>query len=85
MDTETQAQYERRIMIMRDNKNADDYARKKAIAEGHAEGHAEGLAEGREEGISIVIKALSLLKEGKSVQEVCEETGLSEETVRALK
>ena len=29
MDTETQAQYERRIKEMRDAKNVEDYARKK--------------------------------------------------------
>ena len=89
MDTETQAQYERRIKEMRDAKNVEDYARKKAIAEGLAEGLekglAEGLAAGRDEGIAIALKALSLLKEGLSIQEVCQETGLSEEIVSALK
>ena len=90
-------------------KECEDYARKKAIAEGlekglekgRAEGlekglekgRAEGLekglekgrAAGRDEGIAIVLKALSLLKEGLSIQEVCQETGLSEEIVSALK
>ena len=93
MDTETQAQYERRIKEMRDAKNVEDYARKKAIAEGLEKGLAEGLekglekgrAAGRDEGIAIVLKALSLLKEGLSIQEVCQETGLSKEIVSALK
>lgn len=76
MDTETQAQYERRVKEMRDAKNVEEYARKQAIAEGRAEGRAEGFA--------IILKATSLLKEGLSVQEVCIETGLSEDTVRAL-
>lgn len=73
MDTETQAQYERRIMIMRDNKNADDYARKVATAEGLAEG------------ISLTLKARTMLKENVSVQDICKETGLSEDVVLALK
>ena len=43
-----------------------------------------GVAEGREEGIALSLRAKSLLKEGKSVQDVCEETGLSEEIVSEL-
>ena len=80
MDTETQAQYERRIKEMRDAKNVEEYARKQAITEGRA----EGLAEGREEGIAVALKAKSLLKKGLSVPDVCKETGLSEEIVSAL-
>ena len=72
MDTETQAQYERRVKEMRDAKNVEEYARKQAIAEGRAEG------------IAITLKATSLLKKGLSVQDVCKETGLSEEIVSAL-
>lgn len=96
MDTETQAQYERRVKEMRDAKNVEEYARKQAIAEGREEGLAEGRAEGREEGlaegraegraegIAIILKATSLLKKGLSVPDVCKETGLSEEIVSAL-
>lgn len=76
MDTETQAQYERRVKEMRDAKNVEEYARKQAIAEGRAEGRAEGIA--------IILKAQSLLKKGLSVPDVCKETGLSEEIVSAL-
>ena len=72
MDTETQAQYERRVKEMRDAKNVEEYARNQAIAEG------------REEGIAVALKAKSLLKKGLSVPEVCKETGLSEEIVSAL-
>lgn len=88
MDTETQAQYERRVKEMRDAKNVEEYARKQAIAEGReeglAEGREEGRAEGRAEGIAIILKAISLLKKGLSVPDVCKETGLSEEIVSAL-
>ncbi len=80
MDTETQAQYERRVKEMRDAKNVEEYARNQAIAEGRA----EGLEEGREEGIAVALKATSLVKKGLSVPEVCKETGLSEEIVSAL-
>ena len=80
MDTETQAQYERRVKEMRDAKNVEEYARNQAIAEGRE----EGLAKGREEGIAISLKAISLLKKGLSVPDVCKETGLSEEIVSAL-
>lgn len=76
MDTETQAQYERRVKEMRDAKNVEEYARNQAIAEGREEG--------REEGIAVALKATSLLKKGLSVPEVCKETGLSEEIVSAL-
>ena len=76
MDTETQAQYERRVKEMRDAKNVEEYARNQAIAEGREEGRAEGIA--------IILKATSLLKKGLSVQDVCKETGLSEEIVSAL-
>lgn len=88
MDTETQAQYERRVKEMRDAKNVEEYARNQAIAEGReeglAEGRAKGLEEGRAEGIAVALKAKSLLKKGLSVPEVCKETGLSEEIVSAL-
>ena len=57
-----------------------NFAKKSGVAEGKAEGRAEG----REEGIALSLRAKSLLTEGKSVQEVCEETGLSEEIVSAL-
>ena len=51
MDNETQAQYEKRIMIMRDNKNADDYARAVAIEQGLAEGLKQGLEQGLAKGM----------------------------------
>ena len=57
-DTETQAQYERRVKEMRDAKNVEEYARKQAIAEGRE----DGLAKGREEGIAVALKAKSLLR-----------------------
>lgn len=76
MDTETQAQYERRVKEMRDAKNVEEYARQTAIAEGRAEGRAEGIA--------LTLKALSLLNEGKSVQDVYKLTGLSEDIVSTL-
>lgn len=80
MDTETQAQYERRVKEMRDAKNVEEYARNQAIAEGRE----EGLAKGRAEGIALTLKALSLLNEGKSVQDVYKLTGLSEDIVSTL-
>ena len=84
MDTETQAQYERRVKEMRDAKNVEEYARNQAIEEGREEGLAKGREEGRAEGIAIILKATSLLKKGLSVPDVCKETGLSEEIVSAL-
>ena len=84
MDTETQAQYERRVKEMRDAKNVEEYARNQAIAEGREEGLAKGREEGRAEGIALTLKALSLLNEGKSVQDVYKLTGLSEEIVSTL-
>ena len=77
-------------------KKAEEVARKKAIQhwqtkclkEGRdgkfKEDFIEGFIEGWKEGVTLALKAVSLLKEGLSVQEVCIETGLSEDTVRAL-
>ena len=40
---------------------------------------------GREEGVTMTLKAVSMLKEGHSVHEVCEATGLTEDVVQALR
>ena len=84
MDTETQAQYERRVKQMRDAKNVEDYMIETSIEKGLQQGLQQGREQGREEGVALTLKAISLLKEGLSVQDVCKETGLSEETVSAL-
>lgn len=77
-------------------KKAEEVARKKAIQhwqtkclkEGRdgkfKEDFIEGFIEGWKEGIAIILKATSLLKKGLSVPDVCKETGLSEDIVRAL-
>lgn len=80
MDTETQAQYERRIKQMRDAKNVEDYMIETSIAKGLQ----QGLQQGREETQSSTIKACSMIKEGRSVSEVCEATGLSEDFILQL-
>ena len=64
--------YNRRLKIMRDNKNADDFAREKAIAEGLAEGLEKGRAEATKE------LAAKLLAKGMPIADVAELTGLSE-------
>jgi DNA-binding NarL/FixJ family response regulator len=40
--------------------------------------------EGREEGIEIVLQVLSLLKQGKTADEIAQEAGVSEERVRGI-
>ena len=78
--------YNRRLKIQRDNYAADEFARKKAIAEGLAEGlaegHAKGLAEGRAEGRIEIAKRL--LAMGLTIEQVAEGTGLSVKEVEAL-
>ena len=51
MDTETQAQYDRRVKQMRDAKNVEDYMIKTSIAKGLKQGLEEGLAKGLEKGL----------------------------------
>ena len=52
MDTETQAQYERRVKQMRDAKNVEDYMIKTSIAKGLKQGMEKGLEEGLAKGLA---------------------------------
>lgn len=70
-------EYERVAMAVADAKGALSAAKK----EGLAEGLAEGRSEGRAEKIEIVRK---LLKRGRPVPEIIEDTGLTEEEIRFL-
>ena len=63
--------WERYLISRNDDRNADDYARKQAVAEGRAE-------------LALEI-AEKLLRKGQSVEEVSETTGLSLEYVESLK
>lgn len=76
MDNETQVQYERRVKQMRDAKNVEDYMIETCTA--------KGMEKGLKQGISLGITARAMLKEGRSVQEVSEATGLSQDEVQAL-
>ena len=84
MDTETQAQYERRVKQMRDAKNVEDYMIETSIAKGLKQGLEQGREQGREETIALTVKACSMIKEGHSTQEICEATGLSEDYILQL-
>jgi len=92
MDNETQVQYERRVKQMRDAKNVEDYmietsiakGMQKGLEQGLKQGLEQGLKQGLEQGIALTIKARTMIKEGRSVQEVCEATGLSKDDVQAL-
>lgn len=71
----------------RDDRNADEYARKVAIKEGLAQGLAEGRAEGRAEGgkeRSLEI-AKNLVKLGIEDSKILEATGITQEQLNALK
>ena len=70
-------EYIKDMTTERDRANQLDFATNK--------GRQEGLREGRHEGVTMTLKAVALLKEGHSIQEVCEETGLPENVVLALK
>ncbi len=52
--------------------------------EGRAEGWNEGRAEGRAEGRSTLVKAIQLLKAGKTEQEILD-AGIDRETVEVAK
>ena len=88
MDTETQAQYERRVKQMRDAKNVEDYmietCTAKGLEQGLKQGLKQGLAQGLAQGISSTITALTMIKEGRSIKEVSEATGLTEDSILQL-
>ena len=84
MDTETQAQYERRIKEMRDAKNIENYIRRTSMEQGLKEGMEQGLEQGKELGIALATNAVVMIKEGHSIQEICASTGLPEEVVNKL-
>ena len=82
MDTETQAQYERRVKQMRDAKNVEDYMIKTSIAKGLKQGRAVGLAEGEAKARREL--AQSMLADGLDAAFVSKHTHLSLEEVLAL-
>ena len=65
-----------------------DEARAEGIEEGtkigKAEGKIEGKAEGKAEGVMQSLQAVRLLRAGKSVREIVQETGMQEEDIEAL-
>lgn len=88
-------EYEKSILEYDDVKDALDYHRRLAKAEGRAEGKAEGWAEGKEEGISEGIAkgkvegiteaklqiAVKMLKAGIDMATITLTTGLTEEEI----
>ncbi len=60
---------------------ADGYA--EGEAKGYAKGEAKGLVQGRAEGIELV--AVNMLRENKSIEEITRLTGLSLQTIVALR
>jgi len=58
-------------------------AEEKGMAKGKAEGMAKGKAEGKAEGMKAV--AISMIKEGDSLEKISRITGLSEEKIMVLK
>ena len=89
-----QKEYEKSILEYDDVKDALDYHRRLAKAEGIAEGRAEGKAEGISEGIAkgkvegiAEAKqqiAIELLKNGVNIETIAKATGLKEEEIERL-
>ncbi len=81
MSNKEKQKYDMLFWKNRDDRNADAYARRVAIAEGRAEGIAEGRAEGRAEASkekSLEI-AKNLLALGIDTETICKATGLAKE------
>ena len=79
--------YNRRLKIMRDNQNADDFAREKAIKEGLEKGLEQGLAQGLEQGRAEAnrLNALKMLQEGIPADVIQRVTGLTENEILEIK
>ena len=82
MDTETQAQYDRRVKQMRDAKNVEDYMIKTSIAKGLKQGLEQGLEEGRAAEKLEVAK--NFLRLGVDVETISKATGLSVEVLSEM-
>lgn len=85
MTIEQQTEYERIMRTELDIIAEKNYARETGLAEGRAEGLAEGLAEGEASMLAKVKAAISMLKEGSSVEIVSSKTGLSKTDIEALR
>ena len=95
MDTETQAQYERRVKQMRDAKNVEDYMIKTSIAKGLKQGLEQGLEQGREQGLKQGLEqgraaeklelAKNFIRLGVDVETISKATGLSVEVLSEMR
>ena len=85
-----QKEYEKSILEYDDVKDALDYHRRLAKAEGRVEGKAEGISEGiakgKVEGIAEAKQqiAIELLKNGVNIETIAKATGLKEEEIERL-
>jgi predicted transposase/invertase (TIGR01784 family) len=81
-DEQTRLLYEAREKAWRDAEDRLEYAHINGWQRGHAEGRAEGHAEG--EITRAVVIAKNLLRRGRSIEDVAEDTGLSVAEVEGL-
>ena len=79
-------EYEKSILEYDDVKDALDYHRRLAKAEGRTEGISEGIAKGKIEGIAEAKQqiAVELLKNGIDIETIAKATGLTEEEIERL-
>ena len=79
-------EYEKSILEYDDVKDALDYHRRLARAEGRTEGISEGIAKGKIEGIAEAKQqiAVELLKNGIDIETITKATGLTEEEIERL-
>ena len=78
LDDENKKNYINYMQTARDTYNQLEYAKKKGREEGRMEGLEKGLKQGRRE------IATNMLRNGLSVQTICDCTGLSAEEVTKL-
>ena len=86
LDRKAMTDYERRLKIMRDNQNAEEFAIKKATQKGHEAGLQQGIQQGIEKGIAEgkIEVAKNLVSMGLSPDQIAKATGLTVEMIEHL-
>ena len=62
----------------------DELKRQGQLKASREEGKLEGKAEGKAEGLELAKVAINMLKDGASIDQICNETGLTEAQVADL-
>ena len=82
LDDEDKKNYINNMQTARDTYNQLEYAKKKGREEGREEGRIEGLEKGLKQGRREI--ATNMLRNGLSIQTICDCTGLSAEEITKI-